>query len=60
MKIARKRTTFGFITKKRVYVLQISLKDPWILPKHIEHFSKADVNLYGWLFVYFGYYNGLP
>lgn len=57
MKIKRVGLTFGFITKKRVYVLQFTLKQPWLLPRHEKHYSEADCNLYGWLFVYFGWFN---
>lgn len=57
MKIERVGLTFGFITKKRVYVLQFTLKRPWLLPRHEKHYSEADCNLYGWLFVYFGWFN---
>lgn len=57
MKIIREGTTFGFMTKKRIYVLQFTLKEPWLLPRHEKHYSKADCNLYGWLFIYFGWCN---
>ena len=57
MKIERVGLAFGFITKKRVYVLQFTLKQPWLLPRHEKHYSEADCNLYGWLFVYFGWFN---
>ncbi len=57
MKIKRVGLTFGFITKKRVYVLQFTQKQPWMLPRHEKHYSEADCNLYGWLFVYFGWFN---
>lgn len=58
MKIKREKLTFGFITKKRFYVLQFSLKEPWLLPRHERHYGRTiDMNLYGWLFVYFGWFN---
>ena len=57
MKILRKRGTFVFVTKKKAYIIQFSLKDPWLLPRHDPHHSEADANLYGWLFFYFGWYN---
>lgn len=58
MRILRKRGTFVFATKKRAYIIQFSLKDPWLLPHHDPHFGKkADANLWGWLFFYFGWYN---
>lgn len=34
MRIKRVGSTFGFYTKKRIYVLQFTLKNPWILPRH--------------------------
>lgn len=57
MKVLRKKSTFCFMTKKRDYILQFTLKEPWLLPRHEEHYSKADCNLWGWLFVYFGWFN---
>lgn len=58
MKIKRVGSTFGFYTKKRIYVLQFTLKNSWILPRHEKHYGQnIDMNLYGWLFVYFGYFN---
>lgn len=43
---------------KEVYsfYIQLSLKDPWWLPRYEPHFGKSDVPLYGWLFFYFGRY----
>ena len=57
MTILRKRGTFVFVTKKRAYIIQFSLKDPWLIPRHEEHHGEADANLWGWLFFYFGWYN---
>lgn len=57
MRIIRLRTTFLFMTKRRDYILQFTLKDLWLLPRHEKHYSSSDCNLYGWLFIYFGYYN---
>lgn len=59
MKIKQYKGTFSFTTKKHIYVLQFSLKQPWLLPKHDKHYGGKDVdcNLYGWLFVYFGWFN---
>lgn len=51
------RSTFVLKTKRRSYILQFSFKKPWLIPRHEEHYSEADCNLYGWLFIYFGYYN---
>ena len=57
MRIIRLSTTFLFMTKRRDYILHFSLKDPWLIPRHEKHYSSSDCNLYGWLFIYFGYYN---
>lgn len=57
MRIERYKNTFGFVTKKRIYVLQLSLKEPWLIPKHDRHYGESNCNLYGWLFVYFGWFN---
>ena len=57
MRIEREGSTFGFVTKRRIYVLQFTLKEPWLLPRHEKHYSSADCNLYDWLFIYFGYFN---
>ena len=57
MEIIRKHTTFGFITKKKIYVFQISLKDPWLLPKCDREYSNGNFTLFGWLFIYFGWVN---
>lgn len=58
MKLLRSKTTFGLLNKKsgRMYLLQFSLKDPWLFPKVDKHYGKnIDIVLYGWLFIYFGY-----
>lgn len=53
----RKRFTFGLVTKKRkLYVLQFALKNPWWIPKCDRHYL-GDFTLFGWLFVYFGWLN---
>ena len=57
IRLLRVKHTFTLVTKKRVYILQFTLKEPWLLPRHEEHYSEADCNLYGWLFVYFGWLN---
>ncbi|RHV07245.1 hypothetical protein DXB97_04440 [Firmicutes bacterium OM07-11] len=57
MKLKRIKTTFSLVTRKRQYVLQFTLKEPWLLPKHDKHYGISDCNLYGWLFVYFGWFN---
>lgn len=57
MRIERYKNTFGFVTKKRIYVLQLSLKEPWLIPKHDRHYGESNCNLYGWLFVCFGWFN---
>lgn len=58
MELIRERFTFGLLSykTKRMYLLQFSLKDPWLLPKCDKHYGgDLDIVLYGWLFVYFGY-----
>lgn len=42
--------------KRKIYFIQFSLKEPWLLPKHESHYRKDvfDCNMYGWLFFYFG------
>lgn len=57
IRLLRAKHTFVLVTKKRIYVLQFTLKQPWLLPRHEKHYSEADCNLYGWLFVYFGWFN---
>lgn len=57
LKILRKNGTFVFINGKdasRNFLIQFSLKDPWILPKHDSKFLDGGCDLYGWLFFYFG------
>jgi len=41
--------------------IQITLKDPWLLPKYEDDFAGIEgLRLYGWLFFYFGrFYKGL-
>lgn len=34
--------------------IQFSLKDPWLIPHHEDHYGKIDIPLSGWLFFYFG------
>lgn len=58
MKLMRLGKTFGLLNfrKKRIYLLQFSLKDPWLVPKCDKHYGEnKNIVLYGWLFVYFGY-----
>lgn len=58
MKLMRLGKTFGLFNfrKKRIYLLQFSLKDPWLIPKCDKHYGEnKNIVLYGWLFVYFGY-----
>ena len=58
MEIRRSKATFGirFGKQKRMYVLQFTTKEPWLLPKCDKHYGgDLDIVLYGWLFVYFGY-----
>lgn len=57
MRVIRKRATFCFVTKKRDYVLQFSTKKPWLLPKSDRKFMDGKLTLFGWLFVYFGWWN---
>lgn len=33
---------------------QVSLKDPWLIPRYRREFGKAKMPLYGWLFFYCG------
>lgn len=58
MKLIRRKSTFGLVSCKtgRMYLLQFSLKEPWLFPKRDKHFGEnRDIVLYGWLFLYFGY-----
>lgn len=58
MKLMRIGKTFGLLNfrKKRMYLLQFSLKDVWLVPKCDKHYGEnKNIVLYGWLFVYFGY-----
>lgn len=42
------------------YILQFSLKKPWLLPKVERNYENLGHDLYGWLFVYFGkHYRGV-
>jgi hypothetical protein len=56
MKIIRKKSTFCFMTKNKDYILQFTAKEPWLLPKHDPNYAGI-CNLYGWLFMYFGWYH---
>lgn len=39
------------------YVVQITLKNPWLIPKYEDNFANVTgLRLYGWLFFYFGKY----
>lgn len=58
MKFLREKSTFGLLSRKtgRMYLLQFSLKEPWLFPKCDKHFGEnRDIVLYGWLFLYFGH-----
>lgn len=58
MKLLRNKATFGLLNKRtgKMYLLQFSLKEPWLLPKCDRHYGwNSNIVLYGWLFVYFGY-----
>ena len=57
IRLLRVKHTFGLVTKKKNYILQFTLKEPWLFPRHEKHYSEADCNLYGWLFVRFGWFN---
>ena len=57
MKIIKEKGTFCFVTKKRDYILQFTTKEPWLLPKHDSQYLNGKCNLYGWLFMYIGWYN---
>jgi hypothetical protein len=48
-------TIINFKTQEVYYLyFQLSLKNPWWLPKYEPNFSSANIPLYGWLFFYFG------
>lgn len=57
-----KKGTFKFswvnfkTSEARALYVQFSLKDPWLIPHHEEHFGgeNVDIPLSGWLFFYFG------
>lgn len=58
MKFVRSKATFGirFDKQKRIYALQFTTKEPWLLPKcDREYGEDKNIVLFGWLFVYFGY-----
>lgn len=58
MKLIRKRATFALLSyrTRRMYLLQFSLKEPWLLPKCDRHYwEDKNIVLYGWMFIYFGY-----
>lgn len=61
MKIIRVRTTFAFIFSKsrKIYVVQISLRNPWWIPKCDKQYLHDKYTLYGWLFFYFGWVNDM-
>ena len=58
MVFMRIRGSIGVLVpkKRKIYFVQFSLKDPWLLPKHEPHYKKDvyDWNMYGWLLFYFG------
>lgn len=54
-RLTRKRGTFclvNLITEK-MYFLQFSFKEPWLLPK--SDIVCNNIKLYGWLFFYVGH-----
>lgn len=58
MKFLRCRATFGLLSFRtgKMYLLQFSLKEPWLLPKCDRRYGQdKNIVLCGWLFVYFGY-----
>ena len=58
MEILRVKSTFGLpsLKKRRLYILQFTLKEPWLIPKRDKHYGEnKNIVLYGWLFVHFGY-----
>ena len=56
MKVLREKSTFGLLVKRRLYLLQFSMTEPWLAPKRDEHYGRnKNIVLYGWLFIYFGY-----
>lgn len=54
-RLTRKRGTFCLtnLIEDKLYFLQFSFKDPWLIPK--SDFISKDIKLYGWLFFYVGY-----
>lgn len=58
IKLHRYRFSFGLQINRRIYLLQFSTKEPWLIPKRDKHYGENnDIVLYGWMFVYFGYTN---
>lgn len=58
MKLLRSKSTFGLLSlkKRRLYLLQFTLKEPWLIPKCDRNYGEGkNIVLWGWLFVYFGY-----
>lgn len=56
MKVLREKSTFGLLVKRRLYLLQFSMTEPWLVPKRDKHYGRnKNIVLYGWLFIYFGY-----
>lgn len=56
-KASKSETYFCPCDKEKNYILQFTLKEPWLFPRHEEHYGEADCNLYGLLFIYFGWLN---
>lgn len=56
MRFQKINGTFGVVIKKKIYFIQFSLKEPWLIPRHEQHYKPEvlDANMYGWLFFYFG------
>lgn len=58
MEVLRVKSTFGLLSlkKRRLYILQFTLKEPWLIPKRDKRYGEnKNIVLYGWLFVHFGY-----
>lgn len=54
------RHTRGFVYAKfktlelKSLYMQISIKEPWLIPHYNPHFGQNDIPLFGWLFFYIG------
>ena len=58
MLMMREKLTFGFILPNgRLCAIQMSLEDPWLLPRCDRSYMDGRWTLFGWLFLYFGWLN---